>query len=160
MPLLIDLKPGEKVIINGAVIENAGANTKIRIHNESNILRQKEILSNTDISTPASRVYFCLQCAYIFPEKRDHYLRLYDHYLNEYLIACPSANELGEEIRTEVAQTHYYRALKVSRKLLKHESSVLDQLHQAAEHWSEAVEPLRRAATGADTGRAPGEEQR
>ena len=136
MPLLIDLKPGEKVIINGAVIENAGANTKLRIHNESNILRQKEILTNDDIATPAARVYFCLQCAYIFPDKRDHYMKLFAHYLVEYMEACPSAVDIGEEIRNEVAAELYYRALKSSRKLLKHEAEVLQQLERAAETWS------------------------
>jgi len=136
LPLLIDLKPGEKVIINGAVIENAGANTKLRIHNESNILRQKEILTNDDIATPAARVYFCLQCAYIFPDKRDHYLTLFTHYLVEYLEACPSAVDIGQEIRDELAAGLYYKALKSSRKLLKHESEVLTKLEQAAEQWS------------------------
>lgn len=136
MPLLIDLKPGEKVIINGAVIENAGANTKLRIHNESNILRQKEILTNEDTATPAARVYFCLQCAYIFPDKRDHYLNLFAHYLVEYLEACPSAVEIGQEIRDEVHDGLYYKALKSSRKLLKHETEVLNQLEKAAQQWN------------------------
>jgi len=139
LPLLIDLKPGEKVIINGAVLENAGANTKIRIHNESNILRQKEILTGDEVSTPAARVYFCLQCAYIFPEKRAHYLELCGHYLAEYLGACPSATDIGEEIRADVAAEHYYKALKASRKLLRHETEVLGHLEQDAESWSRAI---------------------
>ncbi len=136
MPLLIDLKPGEKLIINGAVVENAGANTKLRIYNDSNILRQKEILSNADISTPASRVYFCLQCAYIFPEKRDHYLALYEHYLSEYVEACPSSTEIAVAVRDEVKSLRYYKALKAARKLLKHEASVLDHLRATADNWA------------------------
>lgn len=128
MPLLIDLKPGEKVIINGAVIENAGANTKIRVHNESNILRQKEILVAEEALTPASRVYFSLQCAYIFPEKREHYLVNFADGLVEYLEACPSAADIAAELQAEVEAGHYYKALKASRKLLKHEKDVLIQL--------------------------------
>lgn len=124
MPLLIDLKPGEKVIINGAVLENAGTNTKLRICNESAILRQKEILVEEEAKTPASRVYFCLQCAYIFPERRDHYTALFDSFLTEYLEACPSANAIGAEIRTEAAGGHFYKALKGARKLLKHEANL------------------------------------
>ena len=133
MPLLIDLKPGEKVIINGAVIENASANTKLRVHNESNILRQKEILTGDDATTPASRVYFCLQNAYIFPDKRAHYIELFERYLDEYLAACPSAESIGVELRDEAAREHFYKALKASRKLLKHESAVLQALNLAAE---------------------------
>lgn len=133
MPLLIDLKPGERVIINGAVIENAGTNTKIRIHNESNILRQKEILTEDQVTSPATRVYFSLQCAYIFPEKRDHYLKLCAVCLSEYLEACPSADNIGTEVSAAIVAGHYYKALKASRKLLKHEKTVLEQLQQSDE---------------------------
>lgn len=148
MPLLIDLKPGEKVIINGAVIENAGTNTKLRIYNESNILRQKEILTDEEIVTPAARVYFCLQNAYIFPEKRDHYLTLFSGYLSEYVEACPSAAPIGQEISEAILAGHYYRALKSSRKLLTHEANVLEHLRQTAEQVNEALDALESQNAG------------
>ncbi len=78
MPLKIDFKSGDKMVINGAVVENVGPNTKLLVHNESAILREKEILSVADSTTPASRVYFSLQCSYIFPQKRDEYWRYTD----------------------------------------------------------------------------------
>lgn len=128
MPLLIDLKPGEKVIINGAVIENAGANTKIRICNDSTLLRQKEIMTEQEANSPASRVYFCLQNAYIFPEKRDHYLSFYENYLADFLEASPSAREICEQIHAEVSARHYYKALKGARTLMKHEATIMRAL--------------------------------
>ena len=128
MPLLIDLKPGEKVIINGAVVENAGSNTKVRVLNESNILRQKEILTEEDANSLAGRVYWALQCAYIFPERREHYLGVFEHFLTEYLEACPSATPIGVEVREKLVASEYYKALKAGRKLLKHEQGVLDSL--------------------------------
>lgn len=142
MPLLIDLKPGEKVIINGAVLENAGANTKLRLHNECNILRQKEILVADEAQTPASRVYFCLQNAYIFPDKRDYYLGLFETSLAEYLEACPSAAPIGEEMRAEVKDGRYYRALKTSRQLLNHEATVLNLYQHQAEQVGEMLDEL------------------
>ncbi len=128
MPLLIDLKPGEKLIINGAVIENAGSNTKIRVLNDSNILRQKEILADTDNVTPASRVYFYLQCAYIFPDARLRYIAAFNEYLKDYVRACPSAASIGAEIAEAVAEGHYYQGLKAARALLKHEAKVTGTL--------------------------------
>ncbi|MGE5475816.1 MAG: flagellar biosynthesis repressor FlbT [Bacteroidales bacterium] len=142
MPLLIDLKPGEKVIINGAVIENVGANTKIRICNDSTLLRQKEIMSDDDANSPASRVYFCLQNAYIFPEKRPHYMALFEHYLAEFLEACPTAQPIGQEVRDEVAKDHLYRALKTSRKLLTHEVNALENLRRTAEQLNEVLDTI------------------
>lgn len=148
MPLLIDLKPGEKVIINGAVIENAGANTKIRICNDSTLLRQKEIMTEEEANSPAARVYFCLQNAYIFPEKRNQYLELFGHYLGEYLEACPSAEPIGREICDEIRSDHYYRALKTSRKLLTHEANALDALRRTAEQLNKELDALESGEGG------------
>lgn len=124
MPLIIDLKPGEKVIVNGAVIENAGSSTKLRIHNNSNILKQKEIMVEEDASTPASRVYFCLQCAYIFPGEKAKYVKMFLDYLTQYVEACPSARDLAVEIAREADEENYYKALRAARKLLKHEEAL------------------------------------
>lgn len=152
MPLLIDLKPGEKVIINGAVIENAGANTKIRICNDSTLLRQKEIMTEAQANSPAARVYFCLQNAYIFPEKRDHYLSLFAHYLGEYVSACPSAEPIAQELHDEVGKEHFYRALKVSRKLLTHEAGVLESLRRSTEQLNQALDALEATESAPRSG--------
>lgn len=126
MPLLIDLKPGEKVIVNGAVVENAGHSTKLRVLNDSNILREKDIIADGDNITPAGRVYFFVQNAYIFPGSRAKYLGMFERCLNDYISSCLSAAPLGEELRSAVAGSEYYKALKLARKLLKHEAQVLD----------------------------------
>lgn len=144
MPLLIDLKPGEKVIINGAVIENAGANTKIRVCNDSTLLRQKEIMTEDEANSPAARVYYCLQNAYIFPEKRNHYMSLLDHYLSDYLQACPSAAPIGKEIADHIGADQFYRALKSSRKLLTHEATVLENLRRSAEKLDKELGALEK----------------
>ncbi len=125
MPLLIDIKPGDRVIINGAVIENAGGNTKLFIHNQAAILRGKEVLTEADCGTPAARAYFALQCAYIFPDKHDQYLPQFDKLLGDYLAACPSAKPIGEQIQKEIKDDKFYRALKSAQKLIQHEGEIL-----------------------------------
>ena len=130
MPLLIEFKSGDKIIINGAVLENAGPNSKLLIHNESTILREKEILSVADTSTPASRVYFALQCAYIFPNKKEEYLSLFYKFLGEFVEASASASPIAKKILNEVENDRLYKALKATQELLAHESKVLDQLNQ------------------------------
>ena len=71
MPLKLDFKAGEKLVINGAVVENVGGNAKLLVHNESAIIREKEILTQAETNTPAARVYFALQCAYMFPRHEE-----------------------------------------------------------------------------------------
>lgn len=125
MPLLIDLKPGEKVIVNGAVIENAGHSVKLRILNDSNVLREKDIIADSDNLTPAGRVYFFIQNAYIFPENRDKYITMFERCVADYVTSCPSASDLGDDLREAVRSQNFYKALKLGRKLLKHEGLVL-----------------------------------
>ena len=125
MALKLELKSGDKFIINGAVIENAGPNTKLLVHNQSAILRQKEIMSAEDSTTPASRVYFALQCAYIFPEKIDHYLTQFEKCARDYLDASPSSAFIIDGIVDNVRHDRLYQGLKAAQDLLKHEEELM-----------------------------------
>lgn len=137
MPLKLDFKAGDKLVINGAVLENIGTNAKILIHNESAILREKEILSVADTSTPASRVYFALQCAYMFPHKKDEYLTLFADFLKEFVTACPSTKPIADEIEQFVDDDKIYKALKHTQKLIAHQAKVLKSLEDGVEEVSE-----------------------
>ena len=147
MPLLIDFKSGDKIIINGAVIENAGASSKVLVHNQAAILRGREILAEDESKTPASRAYFALQCAYMFADKKDDYLKHFDGLLRDYLDACPSAKSIGEAIRTELEESQLYKALKATQKLIKHENELLQSLQQEVEKVNQ-----QSAESGAEGG--------
>ena len=130
MPLSIDFKAGDKIIINGAVIENLGSNSKLSVHNQAAILRGKEVLSAEDSTTPASRIYFALQCAYIFPQNRGEYIESYAKLLDEYLEACPSAKSITDGIQASVDTGQLYKALKTTQDLIIHEAEILNTLQQ------------------------------
>lgn len=131
MPLKIDFKGGEKLVINGAVLENVGPNAKLLVHNRANILREKEILKQEECVTPASRVYFALQCAYIFPNNAASHLEQCEQFLDQYVQACPSAAPIADEIRQNVEAGELYRGLKNSRRLVIHEMETLNQFNAA-----------------------------
>lgn len=136
MPLKLDFKAGDKLVINGAVLENIGTNAKILVHNESAILREKEILSVADTATPAARVYFALQCAYMFPHKKDEYLGLFADFLKEFVTACPSTRPIVDEIEKFVAEDKIYKALKHTQKLIAHQAKVLKTLEDGVDKVS------------------------
>lgn len=125
MPLLLEIKSGDKLIINGAVIECAGTGTRLLVHNKAAILREKEVMSDAQAVTPASRVYFALQCAYVFPISREHYLHVFNQFLREYVDACPSAQPIADEILEATLDGNFYKGLKQAQKLLAHEGEVL-----------------------------------
>tara|TARA_B100000427_G_C15475580_1_gene580610 strand:+ start:890 stop:1336 length:447 start_codon:yes stop_codon:yes gene_type:complete len=127
MPLKLDIKAGEKLVINGAVLENVGGNAKLLIHNESAIIREKEILSQGESNTPAARVYFALQCAYMFPRHEDEYLKTFHEFLDDYVKAAPSAKPIADEIAKFADEAKLYRALKATQKLIRHEADTFSQ---------------------------------
>ncbi len=137
MPLKIDFKSGDKMMINGAVIENIGPNAKLLIHNEAAILREKEVLTTTESNTPASRVYFSLQCAYMFPDKKEDYLTVSRRFLADYLQACPSATEIGDNITKAIDDGHIYKALKACQGLVRHEERLLKDFQHDIEDLAE-----------------------
>ncbi len=122
MPLRIKLPANDKLIINGAVLENGGDATILVVHNRADILRRKEIMQEEDAKTPARLVYYSLQCAYMFEDMRADYLNICGKYLESYLQAAKSAEALITEIKDMIAVGQLYRALKRSHELIKHES--------------------------------------
>lgn len=140
MPLKLDFKAGDKLVINGAVVENIGHNASLLIHNEAAILREKEILSEAETATPAARVYFALQCAYIFTDKKDHYLSLFRQFLEDYVTAAPSAGEIADQIFAAVDEGRIYKGLKLTQKLIGHEIKTFEGFHQSLAAFEEETE--------------------
>jgi flagellar protein FlbT len=143
MPLKLDLKSGEKMIINGAVIENVGPNGKILVHNQAAIMRDKEILTKEEAATPAARVYFSLQCAYMFELNRDDHLKSFRGFLKDYLEACPSAQNIGDEITAMIDAENYYRALRTSRKLIAHEVETMSAFQSGMDKLTSLADDAR-----------------
>ena len=127
MPLKIQLKPKERVIINGAVIEgDPAARTEIVVLNNASVMRQKHILQQSEASTPCKRLYFTLQMMYIEPENKDHYIPDYKRYfkdLDDTMTLAPVKNGL-RIIHDNVDKENFYDAMKVCRDLIKVEAEL------------------------------------
>lgn len=126
MPLTINLKPRERLIVNGVVIENSGQPAQILIHNSAALLREKDILTEAQAKTPARRIYFAIQCQYLFPGKEDLFLPIIYDFLREFAEAAPSAAALVRDIGGFVDARELYRALKSARQLIAREQEILN----------------------------------
>ena len=128
MPLSIKLPSKDKVIINGAVIENTGDSTTIMLHNKADLLRRKEVMSEEQATTPARRIYYACQCAYLFEDNRNDYLEVANNFLDEYLQAALSASEIIQAVRDNLTSEKYYVALRKTNLLIEHESERLESV--------------------------------
>jgi flagellar biosynthesis repressor protein FlbT len=128
MPLTINLKPHERLILNGVVIENSGPAAKILVHNNAALMREKDILTEEQATTPARRIYFSIQCQYLFPGKSDVFLPIIEKFLREFEEAAPSTVALIADIRQFVSEDQFYRALKTAKQLMTREQEILDDI--------------------------------
>jgi flagellar protein FlbT len=131
MALKLSLKPDEKLIINGAVIANADRRTTLIVHNKASILREKDIMKEEDVDSPAKRIYFPVMLMYM-----DGFsAKYYDEFavrMAEFMsaIKTPEAIASCVNISKDVMEHNYYKALINCKKLIKFESERLGSLNK------------------------------
>jgi flagellar protein FlbT len=126
MALKITLKPNEKMIIGGAVVTNGNIkNTDLIIENNVPVLRQKNILSQKDATSPCSRIYFTIQLMYIDEENIAAHQDIYWSLVRELLDAAPRLTGHIDLINEQILSGNYYGALKLASELIHYEQEVL-----------------------------------
>ncbi len=65
MPLRVELKPFERIIIGETVIINSGTRTSFLIDGDAPILREKDTVTAETANTPVKRLYLCVQTMYL-----------------------------------------------------------------------------------------------
>src|SRR5579863_2869727 len=105
MPLSIPLPARARIIINGAVIENSGsANITLTVHNKANILRDKDVVTQAEATSPAKEIYHSIQNAYLFEANRDEWLNIAAVLLARFEIAWPEAKPIVDHVRELLAE--------------------------------------------------------
>ncbi len=125
MALKLTLKPNEKMIIGGAVLTNGNSKSNLIVENKVPILREKDILSETDASTPGRRIYFAIQLMYIDQENMVVHHNSYWELVKDFLSAAPSQLAVIDQMSEHILQRQYYKALKLCRELINYEEEIL-----------------------------------
>ena len=131
MALKITLKPGEKMIVGGAVLKNGGTTAHLVVENKVPVLRERDIIGEGEARTPCRRVYFTLQLMYIDQDNRVPHHNAYWRLVQELIEAVPSTTALIEPISQQVLAGDYYKAMKAARKLIDYEQEVTRRVPQS-----------------------------
>ena len=144
MPLKLSLKPGEKFVLNGAVIANGDKRTTLVVQNQAAILREKDILQAEEVTTPARRIYFPIMMMYLDARESRELLRriraAHDRVhaggrQPEVLATCVM-------ISKEVMRGEYYRALIHAKKLFAYEDERLNYVPQGVPENTSRNSPI------------------
>ena len=127
MPLKLSLKPGEKFVINGAVLTNGEKRATLIVQNKACLLREKDIMQPEDATTPARRIYLPIMMLYLDPDGGDQYYDDFALRMTEFMGAIKNRDALATcvEISRDVMSGSYYRALLQCRKLFDFEQERL-----------------------------------
>ncbi|HML06572.1 MAG TPA: flagellar biosynthesis repressor FlbT [Xanthobacteraceae bacterium] len=120
MPLKIELKPRERIILGDCAVTNAGQRTRLVIEGAVPILREKDIMPAGGANSPAKRIYLAVQLMYTSKRPQAHRAR-YFRLVRDMLKAAPGARPYIDSINNRILTGELYKALKETRKLIAYE---------------------------------------
>ena len=133
--LVLELRPGEVMVINGAPIRFR-TKSRIELTAHARFLFGKQIMPPADADTPARRIYFALQSAYIgADEERPKALaeaRLLTERFKQATTSALARDILDRALAAAEAD-ECYAALKLARRIIRHEDNVLGRVTTTTE---------------------------
>ena len=124
MPLKVELKPNERIIVGTAVIRNGDVRARFFIEGEAPILREKDILTLETANSPARKIYLAIQLMYLQGDLSSHH-RVYFPLVQDFVAAAPSSLPLIAEINNCILSGDLYKALKITKKLIAYEEELI-----------------------------------
>ena len=127
MPLKLSLKPGERFVLNGAVVQNGDKRGVLILQNKASVLREKDILQPEDATTPARRIYFPVMMMYLDEGSAEKFYDEFAQRLTEFMGAIKNPEVLANCVAASrhVMAREYYKGLLAARKLIEYEDERL-----------------------------------
>ena len=97
------------------------------LQNKASVLREKDIMQEEEVTTPARRIYFPVMMMYLDEAGADKYYDEFARRLTEFMKVISNPAVLTEcvEISKHCMEREYYKALMQCRKLIEYEDERL-----------------------------------
>lgn len=127
MALKLRLKPNERVVINGCVVQNDNRRYTLTVSNFAQIIRGSDILDEDDADTPVRRAYFVIQGMLLDPALAREREELLTTMMAKLYAAFqqPDMRDRVMEAMHQVGAADYYKALACLRPVMAYEETVL-----------------------------------
>jgi len=125
--LVLEMRQGDLMVVNGAPIRFRNR-VRIELASKARFLFGKQILSPEAANTPARRIYFALQTAYIgTDDERAQGLSAARELISAFQDATTSdqVRDMLAEALSLAESDECYQALKIARRIMRHEEDVL-----------------------------------
>ncbi len=132
--LVLKLKPNEKVLVNGVLLQNGDRAARIRVRSSDvSILRSRDAISPIDADTPLKRIYYIAQLAtagQAEPSEAINQIRTGIDQLAD-IFAGHSAQELTHA-RNAAEAEKFFVVMRTVKKLFPIERAMLERHSGAA----------------------------
>jgi len=127
MPLKLSLKPGERFVLNGAVVQNGDRRCSLVLQNKASVLREKDIMQAEEVDSPARHVYFPVMMMYLDEGGADKYYDEFLRRMTEFMNVISNTAVLAEcvGVSKSIMSREFYKALMGCRKLIDYEDERL-----------------------------------
>ncbi len=125
--LVLELRAGEMMIVNGAPIRFR-SRSKIELTSHVRFLFGKQIMAPDEADSPARRIYFAFQAAYIGnDEERPRGLVAARSLIDDFKDATTSAvaRDMLDQALDAAEADNCYKALKLTGRVIQHEDAAL-----------------------------------
>ena len=131
MPLKLSLKPGERFVLNGAVVQNGDRRCSLVLQNKASVLREKDIMQESEVTSPSRHIYFPVMMMYLDEAGADKYYDEFMRRMSEFMSVIANPVVLAEcvGISKSLMVKEYYKALMGCRKLIDYEDDRLGKKH-------------------------------
>src|SRR5262249_8492384 len=118
--LAVKLKPGERLVVNGAVLQNGNSRNVLYFANRAAILRERDIMPQDKGVTPVSRFYFVAQLMSLDREEADDSQPAFEQLMTGLLrtFKAPPILKALADCAYWVDTGDYYKALASLRPVL------------------------------------------
>ena len=128
--LVLELRQGEVMIVNGAPIRFR-TKSRIELTAHARFLFGKQIMKPDEADSPARRIYYALQSAYIgVDDERGRGLAAARTLIELFKQATTSelARDILDQALAAAEADDCYRSLKLARRIIRHEDTVLERV--------------------------------
>ena len=130
--LILELRQGDMMIVNGAAIRFRNK-ARIELTSRARFLFGKQIMRPEQADSPARRIYYELQSAYIGEEaERPQALERARRLIGDFAVdRSPAMREILERALAAAEADECYQALRLARHVVREEEAVAGRI---AEH--------------------------
>lgn len=123
MPLSLELRPHERLLIGTVAIRNGERRCRLLLETPARVLRGKDVILEHEADSPAKRLYFLLEAYYLSGDSVELEMRFMDA-ARALLDEAPVYGPRIADIWNDLHQHGSYRALRTCAQLIAEEEAL------------------------------------